>query len=179
MAAIGRAAETVVVEENIYDNTAKEITPEKARTALAPIIESNFNLVDDKLKDANYDTGVLLSEKFTSVLATTKNTLTTWGYNTTVTVTHNIGVAPLGAFVLALCTSSQYGYAPGDIVQVANAAHNYENEVDGGLSLQMKAINSAELRIGDAIYVLQVSDRRRQVISAASWDLVINFIHPG
>jgi len=63
MAAVGRSGETTAVNNNIYDNTAKEITPEKVRAALAVIIESNFNLVDDLLKNANYDTGQTLQQK--------------------------------------------------------------------------------------------------------------------
>lgn len=66
MAAVGRAGETDAVQDNIYDNSAKEITPEKVRAALAVIIESNFNLVDDLLKDANYDTGQTLQQKLDS-----------------------------------------------------------------------------------------------------------------
>lgn len=66
MAAVGRAGETTAVQNNIYNNTAKEITPEKVREALAVIIESNFNLVDDLLKNAKYDTGQTLSQKLDS-----------------------------------------------------------------------------------------------------------------
>ena len=66
MAAVGRAGETDAVQDNIYDNSAKEITPEKVREALAVIIESNFNLVDDLLKNANYDTGQTLQQKLDS-----------------------------------------------------------------------------------------------------------------
>jgi hypothetical protein len=78
MAAVGRTGETTSVNDNIYDNDAKEITPEKVRAALAVIIESNFNLVDDLLKNANYDTGVTLEEKVsenTAVLLNTKSSL--------------------------------------------------------------------------------------------------------
>lgn len=78
MAAVGRTGETDSVNDNIYDNDAKEITPEKVRAALAVIIESNFNLVDDLLKNANYDTGVTLETKLSSntgVLLNTKSAL--------------------------------------------------------------------------------------------------------
>lgn len=78
MAAVGRAGETDAVQDNIYDNTSKEITPEKVRAALAVIIESNFNLVDDLLKDAKYDTGQTLEQKFSAnpgVLLNTKSSV--------------------------------------------------------------------------------------------------------
>lgn len=78
MAAVGRSGETDKVNENIYDNTAKEITPEKVRAALAVIIESNFNLVDDLLKNVKYDTGITLETKLgqnTGVLLNTKSAL--------------------------------------------------------------------------------------------------------
>lgn len=55
MAAVGRTGETSAVGSNIYDNTNKEITPAKVRAALAVLIESNFNLVDDELKNLKYD----------------------------------------------------------------------------------------------------------------------------
>lgn len=60
MAAVGRADETQIVNDNIYDNNAKEIDPAMVRAVLISLIESNFNLVDDLLKDLNYDTGVTL-----------------------------------------------------------------------------------------------------------------------
>ena len=78
MAAVGRSGETTAVNNNIYDNSAKEITPEKVRAALAVIIESNFNLVDDLLKDANYDTGQTLQQKLDAnpgVLLNTKSSV--------------------------------------------------------------------------------------------------------
>jgi len=78
MAAVGRSGETDAVQDNIYDNTAKEITPEKVREALAVIIESNFNLVDDLLKDAKYDTGETLEQKLDAnpgVLLNTKSSV--------------------------------------------------------------------------------------------------------
>jgi len=78
MAAVGRAGETSSVDSNIYDNSAKEITPEKVREALAVIIESNFNLVDDFLKNVNYDTGQTLAQKFDvnpGVLLNTKSSV--------------------------------------------------------------------------------------------------------
>ena len=62
MAAVGRADETIIVNDNIYDNNAKEINPAMVRAVLASLIESNFNLVDDVLKNLNYDTGVTLSQ---------------------------------------------------------------------------------------------------------------------
>lgn len=78
MAAVGRAGETDAVQDNIYDNSAKEITPEKVRAALAVIIESNFNLVDDLLKDVNYDAGQTLEQKLDAnpgVLLNTKSSV--------------------------------------------------------------------------------------------------------
>jgi hypothetical protein len=78
MAAVGRAGETSSVGDNIYDNSAKEITPALVREALAVIIESNFNLVDDVLKNVNYDTGQTLAQKFNAnpgVLLNTKSSV--------------------------------------------------------------------------------------------------------
>lgn len=65
MAAVGRTGETSSVSSNIYDNTNKEITPAKVRDALAVLIESNFNLVDDELKNLKYDATRTLSQMFT------------------------------------------------------------------------------------------------------------------
>lgn len=63
MAAVGRSGETTIMTNNIYDNNAKEIDPEKVRTVITALIESNFNLVDDVLKDLNYSPGVTLEQK--------------------------------------------------------------------------------------------------------------------
>ena len=60
MAAQGRSGETSTMNENIYDNNAKEIDPAKVRAVITALIESNFNLVDDFLKDLNYSAGVTL-----------------------------------------------------------------------------------------------------------------------
>ncbi len=47
MAAEGRGPLTLKMNNNVYDNNAKEIDPQKVRTILAALIESNFNMVDD------------------------------------------------------------------------------------------------------------------------------------
>ena len=61
MAAVGRTDETQIVNDNVYDNNAKEIDPAMVRAVLQSLIESNFNIVDDVLKNMNYDTGVTLA----------------------------------------------------------------------------------------------------------------------
>jgi hypothetical protein len=63
MAAVGRTDETQIVNDNVYDNNAKEINPAMLRAVLSSLIESNFNLVDDVLKSLNYDTGITLQQK--------------------------------------------------------------------------------------------------------------------
>lgn len=78
MAAVGRTDETQIVNDNVYDNNAKEINPAMLRAVLASLIESNFNLVDDVLKSLNYETGITLEEKLSSNninLLTTKSGL--------------------------------------------------------------------------------------------------------
>lgn len=66
MAAQGRSGETSTMNSNIYDNNAKEIDPAKVRAVIAALIESNFNLVDDFLKDLNYSAGVTLEDAIAS-----------------------------------------------------------------------------------------------------------------
>ena len=78
MAAVGRGGETSIMNNNIYDNNAKEIDPAKVRAVIATLIESNFNLVDDVLKDLNYSPGVSLEQQInnaanTSVLLHSKS----------------------------------------------------------------------------------------------------------
>lgn len=63
MAATGRSGETTIMTNNIYDNNAKEIDPAMVRAVITSLIESNFNLVDDVLKDLNYSSGVTLETK--------------------------------------------------------------------------------------------------------------------
>lgn len=62
MAQVGRSGITSIINNNIYDNNAKEIDPEKVRAVLNQIRDSYFNLVDDLLKNVEYDTGVTLEE---------------------------------------------------------------------------------------------------------------------
>lgn len=62
MAATNRTGELSEMNNNIYDNNAKEIDPAMVRAVITSLIESNFNLIDDILKDLNYDTGVTLQE---------------------------------------------------------------------------------------------------------------------
>src|SRR5690606_5396083 len=62
MAEEGRGSLTSKMNSNIYDNNAKEIDPQKVRTILAALIESQFNLVDDFLKELNYESGVTLEQ---------------------------------------------------------------------------------------------------------------------
>lgn len=71
MAAQGRSGETSTMNSNIYNNDAKEIDPQKVRTVITTLIESNFNLVDDILKDLNYSPGVTLEQQINSAAGTT------------------------------------------------------------------------------------------------------------
>src|SRR5690606_7703761 len=70
MAEEGRGSLTSKMNSNIYDNNAKEIDPQKVRTILAALIESNFNLVDDFLQDINYSPGVTLEQQINNSAGT-------------------------------------------------------------------------------------------------------------
>lgn len=79
MAAIGRSGETQITNQKIYDNNAKAIRPDMVRDVIKSLIESNFNLVDDVLKDMNYSTGITLEQQLTAsvggVLLHTKSSI--------------------------------------------------------------------------------------------------------
>lgn len=68
MAAVGRQEENESVDQNIYDNNAKEINPQMVRDALKVIIDSNFNLVDDLLSEVRYDETRTLAQALPTVL---------------------------------------------------------------------------------------------------------------
>lgn len=178
MAAVGRAQETTTVANNVYDNNAKEVDPEKVRAAFATVIESNFNLIDDELKDLDYEAGVTLEQKFAGGLSAESVTLGSWAYESDANVNHNIGVSPISVSVIAVCTGAEHGYSPGDRVQVTNCAHNYENDITGGMSVDLSDINIAAVRFGFLIWVVDAGHDRRS-ITPANWDLVFNFIYQG
>lgn len=102
MAAVGRADETIVVNDNVYDNNAKEITPAMVRAVLAVLIESSFNLVDDELMNLYYSTGVTLADKFTQGAALASGTIdignaTSQTVGSTFTVTGDFASATVAA----------------------------------------------------------------------------------
>lgn len=70
MAEEGRGALTSKMNSNVYDNNAKEIDPQKVRTILSALIESNFNLVDDFLQELNYSPGVTLEQQINNAAGT-------------------------------------------------------------------------------------------------------------
>lgn len=177
MAAIGRNGETTTVNNNIYDNNAKEVDPEKVRAALAVIIESNFNLVDDLLKDMDYDTGQTLQQKLDNASTINFQTvnISSWSLGSQFNVTHNAGSIPLVVQVLAVCTSAEHGYSSGDIVAINPSA-----ATNSGLSVQFTSTNSATVYVSDSVRVVQGQANYGRVgITASRWDLRFNFIFQG
>lgn len=64
MAKVSRSQERTIADQQIYDNNAKEITPEMVKLALDAIIDSNYNLVDDELYNQIYQGSQTLEQKF-------------------------------------------------------------------------------------------------------------------
>lgn len=64
MAKVSRAAERTTADAQIYDNNAKEITPSMVKLALDALIDSNYNLVDDRLQNQLYAGNQTLAQKF-------------------------------------------------------------------------------------------------------------------
>lgn len=143
MAAVGRADETIVVNDNVYDNNAKKITPEMVRAVIAVLIESNFNLVDDFLKPLNYETGVTLEEKFAENIFLASGTInignaTSQSVGSTFTVTGDFASATVDNvsvgndtlitvnFTSALSTNN---YMPIIITQSNSVDYNNDNDL--------------------------------------------------
>ncbi|MAX51594.1 MAG: hypothetical protein CMH22_06400, partial [Methylophaga sp.] len=78
-----------------------------------------------------------------------------WGDNQELLLSHNIGSNPITAFMTATVVSgSQEGWVVGDRVQITPNAHNYENETDGGVTIQFTSTTQFRLIIGDVIVAL-------------------------
>lgn len=63
MAKVSRSQERTIADQQIYDNNAKEVTPEMVKLALDALIDSNYNLVDDRLQDQLYAGSQTLAQK--------------------------------------------------------------------------------------------------------------------
>lgn len=63
MAKVSRSKEREIADQQIYDNNAKEITPEMVKLVLDAIIDSNYNLVDDELYNLIYQGSQTLEQK--------------------------------------------------------------------------------------------------------------------
>ena len=57
-----------LVEQNIYDNNNKEILAEMLREVLLEYITSNFNLIDDELKEVKYNSTQTLEQYLDTVI---------------------------------------------------------------------------------------------------------------
>lgn len=75
MAKVSRAQERTIADQQIYDNNAKEVTPEMVKLALDAVIDSNFNLVDDELYNQTYQGSQTLEQK----LNESSGALPLWG----------------------------------------------------------------------------------------------------
>lgn len=109
MAAVGRTDETQIVNDNIYDNNAKEITPEMVRTVMATLIESHFNLVDDFLQNLNYSSGVTLQEKFE------ESSDPLWGETGSFDVVGTVGAISGGSGIVSSASQSASGSADSEV----------------------------------------------------------------
>jgi len=58
---------TEIVEQNIHDNTQKEILAEKVREVLKDYRDSHFNLIDDELKDVMYNSTQTLEQYLNTI----------------------------------------------------------------------------------------------------------------
>lgn len=74
MAKVSRSQQRTIADQQIYDNNAKEITPEMVKLVLDAIIDSNYNLVDDELYNQTYQGGQTLEQKLES-----SGSLPLWG----------------------------------------------------------------------------------------------------
>jgi len=64
----GRVALKQVVDQKIYDNNNKEILASMHREVLADYRDSNFNLIDDELKNVKYNSTQTLEQYLNSVI---------------------------------------------------------------------------------------------------------------
>lgn len=64
MAKVSRSQERTIAGQQIYENNAKEVTPEMVKLVLDALIDSNFNLVDDRLHNQLYQGTQTLAQKF-------------------------------------------------------------------------------------------------------------------
>ena len=67
MAQKTRAQLTEIVEQNIYDNTQKEILAEMVREVLKDYRDSHFNLIDDELRNAKYNSTQTLEQYLNTI----------------------------------------------------------------------------------------------------------------
>lgn len=173
MAATGRSGLETILDNNIYDNNSKDISPSMHRTVVSSMIESNFNLVDDELVALTYSEGQTLAQKFDSIasLQSVTATLSTWSANSQRTVNHAAGAMPKGVFVTAICTAAQQGYSPGD-----RAALNPGAPTDSGLSVFFQNDNTAVAVISDSLRIVSRSNYSRFQMDTARWDIEFTFI---
>jgi len=87
MAKVSRSQERTIADQQIYDNNAKEVTPEMVKLVLDALIDSNYNLVDDTLKSLKYDSSQTLEQKFNDV----SDVLPLWGATGAFDVVGNTG----------------------------------------------------------------------------------------
>ena len=74
-------------------------------------------------------------------------------------------------------SGSQEGWVVGDRVQITPNAHNYENETDGGVTIQFTSTTQFRLIIGDVIVALNKTTGRRFFLDNTVWSLQITFLH--
>ena len=67
MAQKSRAQLTQVVDQNVYDNTQKEILAEMVREVLKDYRDSHFNLIDDELKNYKYNSTQTLEQYLNTI----------------------------------------------------------------------------------------------------------------
>ena len=67
MAQKSRVQLTEIVEQNIYDNTQKEILAENVREVLLDYRDSHYNLIDDELRTVKYNSTQTLEQYLNTI----------------------------------------------------------------------------------------------------------------